>query len=170
MKVLINVFCMALVLICSVLIWSAAFAQDRIKLTNGEWAPYLSKNQPHFGAASHIVREAFSAVGVEVEYGFFPWKRSYRLAQKGAWNGTLVWVYTPERAKDFLYSDVVIKDQEYLFHLKSRVLKWQEIADLQGLTIGVTPHTVYHPWKKLLRTVFYALNAPVTTTICTGAF
>ena len=41
------------------------FAQDRIKLINGEWAPYLSRNLPHFGAASHIVREAFSAVGVD---------------------------------------------------------------------------------------------------------
>lgn len=120
-----------------------ADAQDRIRLTNGEWAPYLSKNLPHFGAASHIVVSAFAVVGVEVEYGFYPWKRSYKLAREGTWNGTLVWVYTPARAVDFDYSDVVISDPEYLFHLKTFDLQWKTIEDLRGLSIGATLHTVY---------------------------
>jgi polar amino acid transport system substrate-binding protein len=121
----------------------AAATADRIRLTNGEWAPYLSERLPHFGAASHIVAEAYKAAGIDVQYGFFPWKRSYKLAREGHWHGTLVWVYTAERAEDFLYSDVVIRDPEYLFHLKSRSLNWQTPADLAGLTIGATLHTVY---------------------------
>lgn len=121
----------------------AAATADRILLTNGEWAPYLSERLPHFGAASHIVAEAYKAAGVDVQYGFFPWKRSYKLAREGHWHGTLVWVYTAERAEDFLYSDVVIQDPEYLFHLKSRPLNWQTPVDLTGLTIGTTLHTVY---------------------------
>ena len=59
--------------------WSAgALAQtrDTIRLTNGDWQPFMSKNGPHHGIASHVVTEAFALVGVEVEYGFFPWKRS----------------------------------------------------------------------------------------------
>lgn len=138
MKPLIHVFYLALVLISA-----NVSGESRIKLTNGEWAPYLSKNLPHYGAASHIVEEAFSAVGVEVEYGFYPWKRAFKLAREGTWNGTVVWVYTPERAQDFFYSDVVISDPEYLFHLKSKDLKWEKIEDLRGLTIGGTLHTVY---------------------------
>ena len=97
-------------------------AQDRVRLTNGEWAPYLSEHLPHHGAASHIVKEAFAAVGIQTQYGFFPWKRSYKLARQGKWGGTLVWVYTPERAKDFYYTDVVITEVEYLFHLKEKKL------------------------------------------------
>ena len=31
-----------------------------IRLTNGEWQPYLSKDVPHYGFASHIVTEAFA--------------------------------------------------------------------------------------------------------------
>ncbi len=58
---------------------AAAQTSKTIRLTNGEWQPYLSKDTPHRGFASHIVIEAFALVGVEVEYGFFPWKRSFKI-------------------------------------------------------------------------------------------
>lgn len=122
---------------------SVAGANEQIRLTNGEWPPYLSEKLPQNGAASHIVTEAFAAVGVDVEYGFFPWKRAYQLAVDGIWHGTLIWVKTPERERDFYYSDVVISDPEYLFYLKSRKLKWKEVKDLKNLNIGATLHTVY---------------------------
>lgn len=118
-------------------------AQPVIRLTNGEWAPYLSEHLPHNGFASHIVKEAFNAVDIQVEYGFFPWKRSYKLARQGNWHGTVVWVHTPERAKDFYYSDPVIVDHEYLFYLKSFNLEWNQVNDLKGLKIGGTLHTAY---------------------------
>lgn len=140
----------------TLLVWICLFmagdltvsAADNIRLTNGEWAPYLSEKLPHYGAASHLVAEAFKAVGVETIYGFFPWKRSYKLAKEGHWQGTLVWVHTAERAKDFYYSEIVVRDPEYLFHLKSRDLGWETPADLVGLIIGTTLHTVYPPLEK----------------------
>ncbi|MEE9297196.1 MAG: amino acid ABC transporter substrate-binding protein, partial [Phycisphaerae bacterium] len=73
-----------LILGCGV---AAAQTSKTIRLTNGEWQPYLSKDSPHHGFASHIVTEAFALVGVEVEYGFFPWKRSFKLAKEGTWDG-----------------------------------------------------------------------------------
>lgn len=121
---------------------------ETIRLANGEWAPYLSQHLKYHGAASHIISAAFSKVGVTVEYGFFPWKRAYKLAQKGEWHGTPVWVYTATRAKDFIYSAVVIEDSEYLFHLKSLDLRWTNVEDLRGLNIGATLHTVYPLFEK----------------------
>lgn len=120
-----------------------ADAKETIRITNGEWAPYLSEELPHYGFASHLVKEAFAVQDIDVVYGFFPWKRSYKLAKEGRWHGTVVWVYTEERAESFLYSDVVISDSEHLFHLKKFKLKWQTIEDLKGLKIGGTLHTVY---------------------------
>ncbi len=52
-----------------------AQAAETIRLANGEWHSFLSKGAPHHGFASHIVTDAFALVGVEVEYGFFPWSR-----------------------------------------------------------------------------------------------
>lgn len=48
--------------------------------------------------------------------------------------------YNEERAQNFIYSDVVIEDTEYLFHLKINPLQWSTIEDLRGLTIGTTLH------------------------------
>ena len=125
-------------------------AKDVIRLTNGEWPPYLSGELPHYGYASRLVKEVFAEVGVEVEYEFFPWKRSFEYAKWGkglgdddVWHGTVVWVYTEERAKDFLYTDVAISDIQVFFHLKSFPLNWKTVEDLRGKSIGGTLHTAY---------------------------
>ena len=128
-----------------------AIAGEQVVLSNGEWAPYLSKKLPHYGAASHIVEAAFSAAGITTRYEFYPWKRSYKLAKEGTVNGTPVWVYTKERARDFLYTDVVIVDYEYLFHLKKIPLAWETVDDLKGLIIGATLHTVYPPLENAVK-------------------
>lgn len=122
---------------------SDAMATGDVLLANGEWAPYLSPNLPHYGAASHIVTEAFQAAGVSTTYHFYPWKRAYILAENGTCNGSLVWTHTPERDNLFVYSNVVIHESEFLFHLKSIKLEWRTIEDLKGLTIGATLHTSY---------------------------
>ena len=129
-------------------------ATEIIRITNGEWPPYLSEKLPHHGFASHVVSEAFFSVSITVEYGFFPWKRSYKYALDGKdafdniWHGTVVWVFTEERAKDFLYSEPVVIDIEVLFHLKSSPLNWEIVDDLKGKKIGGTAHTVYPLFEK----------------------
>lgn len=132
----------------SVVLPFAVFANEKIRLTNGEWPPYLSENLAHYGYASHIISEAFLSVNVDVEYGFFPWKRSLEYAKFGQlftdnWNGSVVWVHTNERTTDFIYTDVVITDELILFSLKSNPLNWKSINDLQGKKIGGTLHTSY---------------------------
>ena len=117
-------------------------AIQRVRITNGEWAPYLSEYLPDHGFASHVVREAFARAGIEVVYGFFPWKRSFQLAAKGIWDGSVVWVPTRARKTDFFFSKTVVRDNEYLFHLNHLDLNWHKIEDLEGLTIGGTLHTV----------------------------
>jgi polar amino acid transport system substrate-binding protein len=119
-----------------------------IRLTNGYWPPYLSEVNPNNGFASHIVTEAYAAVGVTVTYGFFPWTRAFEYARVGKgsdeiWHGSVVWVYTEERAHDFHYTDVVISDDEVLFYLKSSPLEWESVYDLKGMHIGGTLNTVY---------------------------
>ncbi len=135
--------CLPVILISMLLMKPFFAASEEIRLTSGEWAPYLSEHLPHFGFASHVVKEAFATQGVSVVYGFFPWKRSYKLAKEGQWHGTVVWVHTPERARAFLYSHVVVRDTELLFHLKSIHLEWERVEDLKGMVIGGTLHTAY---------------------------
>ena len=111
----------------------AATAAETIRLTNGEWQPYLSEHVPHHGLASHIITEAFTLVNVDVTYGFFPWKRSFKLAKKGEhWHGSAAWFHSEERARDFHISNPVTEARMAFFHLKDFAFDWQSIEDLRG--------------------------------------
>ena len=122
---------------------AAAQTSKTIRLTNGEWQPYLSKDTPHHGFASHIVTEAFALVGVEVEYGFFPWKRSFKLAKGGTWDGSVVWLDNDERREHFFYSHAVVPTKYVFFHLKGSDFDWNSYEELRGIRIGGTLEYAY---------------------------
>lgn len=113
------------------------WAVDVVRLTNGEWPPYLSENLKHYGLFSKIVEEAFATEGVKVEYGFFPWKRARKLAQDGRWDGSIAWIFTKERTEFFIYSDPIGATESVFFHLKSNSFDWKTMDDLEKYSIGV---------------------------------
>jgi len=131
--------------------WGQAPADGKVRLSNGEWPPYLSPDMPHYGIASRIVTEAFAEVGIEVEYDFFPWSRAYYLAERGEWDGTAVWLKNPERQEAFFYSDPVISSGYVLFHRKDFNFDWEDYSDLKGLTLGATLEYDYGPVFKRAR-------------------
>ncbi|NOI66731.1 transporter substrate-binding domain-containing protein [Vibrio sp. 99-8-1] len=126
-----------------------AFSAQKIFITNGEWAPYMGKQLKEGGIVSHIITEAFAAVEIEVEYGYFPWKRSYRYAVNGVgesnrrWHATAAWYYAEKREKDLRYSDMVYEANEVMFYLKSNPVVWNSDSDLQGKRIGGTDYSPY---------------------------
>ena len=118
--------------------FASAQTSKTIRLTNGEWQPFLSKEVPHYGFASHIVTEAFALVGVEVEYGFFPWTRAVKLAREGTWDGGAVFWDTEERRKHFFFTDAVVPSIVVFFHLTSTEFDWDTYDDLSAVRIGAT--------------------------------
>ena len=130
------IFCMLLSLS-----YSSLFAKETIRLTNGEWLPYMSATLKHKGVASRIVTEAFAIEGIDVEYTFFPWKRAYSLVNTGEFDGSLAWAKKKVREKEVLYSkEGVILGKTMFFYKKSLDLPWQakkqNYEDLKGFTIG----------------------------------
>ena len=98
-----------------------AATANEVRLTNGEWSPYLGQNLPHHGVASRIVEEAFALEGIRVRWEFYPWARALRSA---------------EREQAFYISDPVVESGYYLFHRKDRPFDWQQVADLAPLRLG----------------------------------
>ncbi|MBU2254212.1 MAG: amino acid ABC transporter substrate-binding protein, partial [Gammaproteobacteria bacterium] len=47
-------------------------AAESVRLTNGEWPPYLGEQLPHKGVASRTVAEAFALQGIDVAWEFHP--------------------------------------------------------------------------------------------------
>ena len=94
------------------------FAEKTIRITNGEWEPYLSEYSYEYGLASHIVSEAFKLEGIKVVWGFRPWVRAYDDAKKGEhWDASAVWWPTQDAKESFLISDPVINTSFVFFHL-----------------------------------------------------
>ncbi len=115
-----------------------------IRLTNGEWPPYLGEVLPHYGIVSRILTEALALEGVRVEYGFFPWERAYELAKDGKeWDGSTYWICMPERQKYFYCSESFGDSIHVFFHLKSSEFDWTTLEDMQGVTIGATERIFY---------------------------
>ncbi len=117
---------------------SILFSQNTIRITNGEWEPYLSEHSYEYGLASHIVAEAFKIEGIDIEWGFFPWIRSYNVAKSGEWDASAVWWPTEGSNEFFLISDPVINTSYVFFYLKENIFAWDNFEDLVGKKIGLT--------------------------------
>lgn len=135
-----------LALVLAILLLGRPAVADKpttIRLTNGEWAPYQSENLPEYGAASALMTRAFAAVGIKVEYGFFPWNRAVILVERGAWDGTFIWVMTPERDRKFLASDPLFTIREVIFHSKRNPIQASRPEDLRGLVMGALDSSAF---------------------------
>lgn len=113
-------------------------AREKVRLTTGEWNPYISETLDSRGLFAQITIEAFATQDVEVELGFYPWQRVYQLSKSGEWDGTLAYAKTDEREKYYLYSEPIYTGQYVLFHLKTYPLKWQKYPDLSAIKIAAT--------------------------------
>jgi len=89
------------VIVTSVVLCANILTAEEIRITNGEWAPFVSKKLPHYGVASHIITKAYAKVGIKVKYGFFPWARAYDYVKEGSWDSTLPWIRNKEREQIF---------------------------------------------------------------------
>lgn len=127
---------MRLLLLLLTLIFGGHLQAESIRLTNGEWSPYLGQNLPHHGVASRIVEEAFALQGVQVQWEFYPWASALRSAEQGKSDGAAVWLRSPEREQAFFISTPVVDSSYFLFHRKDQPFDWQQVSDLQGKRVG----------------------------------
>lgn len=109
-----------------------------LRITNGEWPPFTSKSFVHGGVLSRIVAEAFALEGIDVRYGYFPWKRAYVYARDGIWDGSVGWAPTPAHLRDLQMSEPLVHVDKALFHLKSVPFDWKTIDDLRKWRIAGT--------------------------------
>ncbi|MCP4163089.1 MAG: transporter substrate-binding domain-containing protein [Deltaproteobacteria bacterium] len=136
MKKLIKLILSAVILCLS--FSPSLFGEVTVRLTSGEFEPFMSGKLKQYGILSHIAVEAGNKVGMKIEYGFFPWKRSIILAKIGDWDGSIGWGYSSEREKFFFYTEPIYKETVVFFHLKDIKFDWKTEEDLQDITIGVT--------------------------------
>ncbi|MBU3953398.1 MAG: transporter substrate-binding domain-containing protein [Proteobacteria bacterium] len=112
--------------------YSYSLAEETIRLTTGEWPPFISKDLKHNGFVMRVIKESFAIEGINVEYKFFPWGRAEKLVENGVWDGLALQPESP----NYLNSDVVAEDRLVFFHLKNFRFDWSETKDLEKIVIG----------------------------------
>ena len=131
MKKLLVVFLLFLVSFVSVK------ANETIRLSIGEWAPYTSEDPQKGRMAQDIVSAAFKLENIDVTYEFNGWEKTYQDALDAKSEGTIPWSKTKERENDFYYSKIpVAKSKTVFFSLKKTAFDWSDYDDLKKYKMG----------------------------------
>lgn len=69
------------------LLLSSAGSSQPLSLALVESPPMMGENLTELGVQSHIVKEAYELVGVQIDYKFYPPARTFELAQNGKMDG-----------------------------------------------------------------------------------
>ncbi len=110
---------------------------ETITMAIGEWAPYTSKTDPNGKLAEVLVQEIYKRVGIEVEFTYYPWKRSFELTKSGKFAATFPWLQIEERKPMFIFpKESLYQQKEVFFHLKDLDFKWETDEDLKQYRIG----------------------------------
>ncbi len=110
-----------------------------IMLATGEYPPYASAEMAGYGMVTEIISATMKEMGSKPEYKFYPWKRCESSVKKGKVWATFPYGYTKERAKDFLFSDVLLETSTKFFYYKKHTKKkieWKTLSDLKPYRIG----------------------------------
>jgi len=116
-----------------------------LRIATGEWPPYATQSRADQGIALEIVRRAFALSGYQVEYHFLPWTRAQQETKAGQFDASAYWGASAERKRDFLLSDNVLTEQWLIVHRRALPLKWTELRDLKGYTVGFIRDYTYTP-------------------------
>ena len=143
------------VLLCILLgmiVFTTNSTAETIRITSGEWEPFISQHIYQFGLDSHIITEAFKLEGIDIEWGFFPWQRSYENAKDNdEWDASCCWWPDDETKDEFLMSDPITETSFVFYHLKSYKFKWDSFQDLKGIKVGAT--IKYHYGNKFMNAI-----------------
>jgi len=133
-----------LITLIGLLVFTTDLFAETIRITSGEWEPFLSEYSYQYGIDPHIVTEAYKLEGITVEWGFFPWPRAYQNAKdEKSWDASCCWWPDDETKREFLISDAITKTSFVFFHLKSFNFQWSSLLDLKGIKIGGTSNYDY---------------------------
>lgn len=129
----------SLILAILLLTFSPCLAKDKVVvLASLEWPPYTGKLLPEQGASSKAVREAFAAMGYQLEIRFLPWNRSLdEVRNSSSIDGYFPEYDSEERRKEFLYSKSMGKSPLGFAKRQTLHESWSSFDDLKTMTIGV---------------------------------
>lgn len=115
----------------------AALRGEELVAATGEWAPYVSEHLENKGFMTQILSDAFEAMGVEVRFVFYPWRRCYESVVANRVWAAFPYSWTEERADEVMFSDVVSYSiTRFFVYGPSAIKTYDSPAALKPYTVG----------------------------------
>lgn len=123
---------------------------ETVALTTGQDdPPFTDRTRSDGGIATRLVLEVFRVMGAPSRLDWLPWRRGYNLTKSGVYQASFPYLWTAERERDFLYSDVIFTDASYLWTRSDDVLAAGDPSRFEGRTVCV-PRGFYSPLLDML--------------------
>ena len=121
-----------------------AFGAKTLTISTGNWVPWSGSDLPYGGFVNHVVQEAFSRAGYDVQFNYYPWERAYQTMIKCRVDASSFW-YESEKRREKAYYSEPVSEEEYVFfyHQDNPMADWKKLEDLQNYAIGVSHGTTY---------------------------
>ncbi len=130
----------------------------------GEYSPFSGETVDEYGIASAVISEAIKEAGYQAEFKFMPWTLAQEAAYESEMNhdirGLFPYIKTPEREKDFYFSNPILNVETSLFfNVKNNpeLLQSQSVHFFKGYNLLPIEGYRYLPdIQKLSQTSFTA--------------
>lgn len=100
--------------------------------TGPDYVPFADPKLPRGGLTTELVTAVFTEMGHQVKVNWYPWKRCEDETRQGRQLATFPYIRTPERERDFLYSEDLFAVREQLWVRSDANLDVAEVGDLAG--------------------------------------
>jgi polar amino acid transport system substrate-binding protein len=150
-----------LLLLPSLLLGNWTWAEP-LRIVSEEWPPFVYAENGHIkGADKDVTEHLLSQLGYQVEWSLMPWRRVLREVEDGSADAILDIAPHPTHLKTYLFTDEPLSSHEtMLFYAVDRPLAFQNINDLTGLVIGVSPGYLYNNHRFITSDAFRRETAP----------
>lgn len=104
-----------------------------VTLTTGDhYPPFTGQDLPEGGLATEIVTKAFERAGVPVSLDWLPFARGLYEVQSGRYAATFPYIRTPDRDRDFLFSQPLFDLNGTLFVRRGLSIDLRKPESLRG--------------------------------------
>ena len=120
-----------------------------VHLSTAEFPPFSFRDpdtEEVKGFNKDIIVDVFEDMGINPILHFLVFKRAYWDTKYGKFTGYFALTKTPERLKDFYFSDPISSVLNVLFKLKSKDISWDSYQDLADFKLGLTDQYYYDPY------------------------
>jgi len=120
-----------------------------LRLATDSWPPYSLGQEGgalESGYAFDIGTEVSKRIHCTLKADLLPWKRVLACMKNGTYDITFPIQRKPEREAFMVFTNVILEDRVFLWHLKNRrdsLPEWQIIDDLKPYTIGIVAEYTY---------------------------